>query len=36
QPTAEKFLDLLFPGTRGLPRPWKPGDHAAGADLPAT
>jgi GNAT-family acetyltransferase (TIGR03103 family) len=34
QPTAEKFLDLLFPGTRGLPRPWKPGDHAAGADLP--
>jgi D-alanine-D-alanine ligase-like ATP-grasp enzyme len=33
QPTAEKFLDLLFPGTRGLPRPWKPGDHAAGADL---
>jgi GNAT-family acetyltransferase (TIGR03103 family) len=36
QPTAEKFLDLLFPGTRGLPRPWKPGDHAAGTDLPAT
>jgi GNAT-family acetyltransferase (TIGR03103 family) len=34
QPTAEKFLDLLFPGTRGLPRPWKPGDHAAGTDLP--
>lgn len=33
QPTAEKFLDLLFPGTRGLPRPWKPGDHAAGTDL---
>jgi len=33
QPTAEKFVDLLFPGTRGLPRPWKPGDHAAGADL---
>jgi GNAT-family acetyltransferase (TIGR03103 family) len=36
QPTAEKFLDLLFPGTRGLPRPWKPGDHAAGTDLPGT
>ncbi|MFA9429514.1 N-acetylglutaminylglutamine synthetase [Egicoccus sp. AB-alg2] len=33
QPTAEKFIDLLFPATRALPRGWEPGavgaDHAA-------
>jgi GNAT-family acetyltransferase (TIGR03103 family) len=34
QPTAERFVDLLFPGTRALPRGWEPGgpgrDHEAG------
>jgi len=30
QPTAERFVDLLFPATRALPRGWTPG--AAGAD----
>ena len=25
QPTAERFVDLLFPGTRALPRGWRPG-----------
>ena len=30
QPTAERFLDLLFPATRALPRGWSPG--AASAD----
>ncbi|MCC5947172.1 MAG: N-acetylglutaminylglutamine synthetase [Nitriliruptoraceae bacterium] len=30
QPTAERFVDLLFPSTRALPRGWKPG--AVGAD----
>ena len=30
QPTAERFIDLLFPSTRALPRGWKPG--AVGAD----
>jgi D-alanine-D-alanine ligase-like ATP-grasp enzyme len=33
QPTAERFVDLLFPGTRSLPRGWEPGvvgaDHVA-------
>jgi len=33
QPTAERFIDLLFPATRPLPRGWEPGkvatDHAA-------
>jgi len=33
QPTAERFIDLLFPATRALPRGWEPGgvgtDHAA-------
>jgi len=24
QPTAERFVDLLFPGTRALPRGWRP------------
>ncbi|MDQ3305654.1 MAG: N-acetylglutaminylglutamine synthetase [Actinomycetota bacterium] len=24
QPTAQRFIDLLFPATRGLPRGWKP------------
>jgi GNAT-family acetyltransferase (TIGR03103 family) len=30
QPTAERFVDLLFPATRALPRGWRPG--AVGAD----
>jgi GNAT-family acetyltransferase (TIGR03103 family) len=34
QPTAERFVDLLFPATRALPRGWEPGrtsvDHEAG------
>lgn len=30
QPTAERFVDLLFPATRALPRGWQPG--AVGAD----
>ncbi|MEX2324326.1 MAG: N-acetylglutaminylglutamine synthetase, partial [Nitriliruptoraceae bacterium] len=33
QPTAERFVDLLFPATRALPRGWQPGvagvDHQA-------
>jgi GNAT-family acetyltransferase (TIGR03103 family) len=33
QPTAERFMDLLFPATRALPRGWEPGvvgaDHRA-------
>ncbi|MFP4311826.1 MAG: N-acetylglutaminylglutamine synthetase [Nitriliruptoraceae bacterium] len=29
QPTAERFLDLLFPGTRALPRGWRPGSTGA-------
>jgi hypothetical protein len=24
QPTAERFIDLLFPATRALPRGWRP------------
>jgi GNAT-family acetyltransferase (TIGR03103 family) len=24
QPTAERFVDLLFPATRATPRPWRP------------
>jgi GNAT-family acetyltransferase (TIGR03103 family) len=38
QPTAERFIDLLFPATRALPRGWEPGatsvDHQAGEDHP--
>jgi GNAT-family acetyltransferase (TIGR03103 family) len=34
QPTAERFIDLLFPATRPLPRGWEPG--AVGADHMAT
>ncbi len=30
QPTAERFVDLLFPATRALPRGWEPG--GVGAD----
>ncbi len=30
QPTAERFIDLLFPGTRALPRGW--GPDVAGSD----
>ncbi|MEX2487134.1 MAG: N-acetylglutaminylglutamine synthetase [Nitriliruptoraceae bacterium] len=29
QPTAERFIDLLFPSTRALPRGWQPGAVAA-------
>ncbi len=29
QPTAERFIDLLFPATRALPRGWEPGAVAA-------
>lgn len=29
QPTAERFLDLLFPATRALPRGWSPGATSA-------
>jgi GNAT-family acetyltransferase (TIGR03103 family) len=36
QPTAQRFIDLLFPATRALPRGWEPGgtsvDHQAGED----
>jgi len=28
QPTAQRFVDLLFPGTQALPRPWQPGTSA--------
>ena len=27
QPTAERFVDLLFPSTRALPRGWDPSNH---------
>jgi GNAT-family acetyltransferase (TIGR03103 family) len=30
QPTAERFVDLLFPGTRALPRGWRPGGRPSG------
>ncbi|HEX9765511.1 MAG TPA: N-acetylglutaminylglutamine synthetase [Nitriliruptorales bacterium] len=36
QPTAQRFIDLLFPGTRAVPGTWEPSpapartDHAAG------
>ena len=29
QPTAERFIDLLFPATRALPRGWQPGSNGA-------
>jgi len=29
QPTAERFVDLLFPSTRALPRGWQPGTGGA-------
>ncbi len=32
QPTAQRFIDLLFPSTRGLPRGWKPATPRAGAE----
>jgi D-alanine-D-alanine ligase-like ATP-grasp enzyme len=32
QPTAERFVDLLFPGTRALPRGWSPEQTGRGAD----
>lgn len=32
QPTAERFVDLLFPTTRALPRGWRPGPPSAAAD----
>ena len=31
QPTAERFVDLLFPGTRAVPRNWRPGGAATGS-----
>jgi GNAT-family acetyltransferase (TIGR03103 family) len=38
QPTAERFVDLLFPATRALPRGWEPGatsvDHRTDPDDP--
>jgi GNAT-family acetyltransferase (TIGR03103 family) len=38
QPTAERFVDLLFPGTNAAPRPWepaRPGQVHAGLHAPA-
>jgi hypothetical protein len=32
QPTAARFVDLLFPATRPLPQPWEPGLTDKGAD----
>jgi GNAT-family acetyltransferase (TIGR03103 family) len=32
QPTAARFIDLLFPATRPLPQPWEPGLTDKGAD----
>ena len=32
QPTAERFVDLLFPNTRAIPRPWKPDAPPPGQD----
>ena len=29
QPTAERFVDLLFPSTRALPKGWRPGGPAS-------
>lgn len=34
QPTAEKFIDLLFPTTRALPRGWRPPAVGAAWDDP--
>jgi GNAT-family acetyltransferase (TIGR03103 family) len=36
QPTTERFIDLLFPGTRGLPRVWEPGSAGADHHQPGT
>jgi len=32
QPTAARFVDLLFPATRPLPQPWEPGWTGKDAD----
>jgi GNAT-family acetyltransferase (TIGR03103 family) len=32
QPTAARFIDLLFPATRPLPQPWEPGMAGKSAD----
>ncbi|MBW3659895.1 MAG: N-acetylglutaminylglutamine synthetase, partial [Actinobacteria bacterium] len=32
QPTAARFVDLLFPGTRALPRGWEPEQAGRGED----
>ncbi len=32
QPTAEKFIDLLFPATRALPRGWRPQPVSAASE----
>jgi GNAT-family acetyltransferase (TIGR03103 family) len=29
QPTVQRFIDLLFPSTRGVPRAWKPAETAS-------
>jgi hypothetical protein len=34
QPVAERFVDLLFPGTSGPPRLWHPGAVHDTADAP--
>jgi GNAT-family acetyltransferase (TIGR03103 family) len=34
QPTAERFVDLLFPGTRALPQGWQPGPQGSRATQP--
>ena len=31
QPTAERFVDLLFPATRATPRPWRPAPPSSTA-----
>jgi GNAT-family acetyltransferase (TIGR03103 family) len=35
QPTAQRFIDLLFPSTRGLPRGWKPATPRTGGEGPS-
>jgi D-alanine-D-alanine ligase-like ATP-grasp enzyme len=32
QPTAEKFVDLLFPGTTSIPRHWEPSGATSNDD----
>ncbi|RZT13868.1 GNAT-family acetyltransferase (TIGR03103 family) [Mycobacterium sp. BK558] len=35
QPTAQAFVDFLFPGQPGIPPAWTPGEAAGGDDAPA-